>query len=128
MTDPELRVDPVALHAFAATSRSRADRFRDLALTFNEAEVSRGAFGIMPASYSLSAKYTEFFDSCLQGLRDAADVMDDISEGADDTATAYTGTDVANRDLFQPQPQGETYWAPGPSGTSGGSGNGGHTV
>lgn len=106
MGDPEeLLVEAAALDAFAATSRDRAERFRQLATAFQEGHVSRSAFGIMPASYGLSSAYAEQFESCLAGLSDGADVMDDIADGVRRAGQAYTATDVANLDLFAPQPE-----------------------
>ncbi|MCW3820232.1 type VII secretion target [Micromonospora sp. DR5-3] len=104
MTSPSknLDVQPEALTAFAATSRERATRFRELRQKFHDGHVPRHAFGIMPASFSLAAAYAEQFEACLQGLEDGAEVMADIAEGMSDTADAYTGTDVATTDLFAP--------------------------
>ncbi|WP_229398774.1 type VII secretion target [Micromonospora okii] len=104
MTSPNgnLDVQPEALSAFAAASRDRADRFRQLRQAFGDGHVPRHAFGVMPASFSLAAAYAEQFEACLAGLADGAEVMADIAEGLEDTAGAYTGSDVANRDLFVP--------------------------
>lgn len=118
----DLDVQPEALTAFAAASRDRADRFRELRQVFHDGHVPRHAFGIMPASFGLAAAYAEQFEACLQGLADGAEVMADIAEGLTDMADAYTGTDVANVDLFVPgrQPAPEVL-APGrrPTGTTG---------
>lgn len=104
MTSPsrDLDVQPEALTAFAAASRDRAASFRDLRQRCHDGHVPRHAFGVMPASFGLAAAYAEQFESCLQGLADAAEVMADIAEGLTDMADAYTGTDVANTDLFAP--------------------------
>lgn len=104
MTSPgrNLDVQPEALTAFAAASRDRAARFRELYRVFNDGHVPRHAFGVMPASFSLAAAYAEQFEACLTGLAEGAEVMADIAEGIDDTADAYTGTDVGNTDLFAP--------------------------
>ncbi len=104
MTSPSknLDVQPEALTAFAAASRDRATRFRELHRVFNDGHVPRHAFGIMPASFSLAAAYAEQFEACLTGLAEGAEVMADIAEGISDTADAYTGTDVGTTDLFVP--------------------------
>ncbi|RKF27853.1 type VII secretion target [Micromonospora globbae] len=104
MTSPSrnLDVQPEALTAFAAASRDRATRFRELRRVFHDGHVPRHAFGIMPASFSLAAAYAEQFEACLQGLEEGAEMMDDIADGLTDTADAYTGTDVANNDMFTP--------------------------
>ncbi|MET7671530.1 WXG100 family type VII secretion target [Micromonospora luteifusca] len=111
----ELEVQPEALKAFAKASTDRAARFRELHGSFGEGHVPRHAFGVMPASFSLAASYAEQFEACLQGLADGAEVMADIAEGLDDTADAYTGTDVANTDMFVPgRPAAPDVIAPGP--------------
>ncbi|MEH1167796.1 type VII secretion target [Micromonospora sp. CPCC 205539] len=123
----ELDVQPEALTAFAAASNDRAARFRELHRSFADGHVPRHAFGVMPASFSLAASYAEQFEACLQGLADGAEVMADIAEGLTDTAAAYTGTDVANTDLFAPgRPPAPDVIAPGPlsPGTGGPSGQG----
>ncbi|WBB73341.1 type VII secretion target [Micromonospora sp. WMMD1128] len=104
MTSPsrDLDVQPEALTAFAAASRDRATRFRELHRGFRDGHVSRHSFGVMPASFSLAAAYAEQFEACLQGLEEGAEVMADIAEGLTDTADAYTGTDVATTDMFTP--------------------------
>ncbi|SCL38566.1 type VII secretion target [Micromonospora aurantiaca (nom. illeg.)] len=104
MTSPSrnLDVQPEALRAFAAASRDRAGRFRELERAFRDGHVARHSFGVMPASFSLAAAYEQQFEACLEGLADGAEVMADIAEGLDDTAEAYTGTDVANTDMFKP--------------------------
>ena len=123
----ETEVDPEALKAFASASTDRAARFRELHRSFGDGHVPRHAFGVMPASFSLSAMYAEQFEACLQGLADGAEVMADIAEGLTDTADAYTGSDVANTDLFVPGRPAEPDvlapgpWSPGPS-TPGGAG------
>lgn len=117
MTGParELDVQPEALTAFAAASRDRADRFRELHRAFGDGHVPRHAFGVLPASFSLAAAYAEQFEACLQGLADGAELMADIAEGLTDTAAAYTGADVANTDLFVPgRPAAPDVVAPGP--------------
>ena len=104
MTSPSrnLEVQPEALTAFAAASRDRAGQFRELHRLFRDGHVARHAFGVMPASFSLAAAYEQQFEACLEGLEDGADVMATIAEGLRDTAEAYTGTDVANTDMFTP--------------------------
>lgn len=104
MTSPSrnLEVQPEALTAFAAASRDRATRFRELHRVFRDGHVARHSFGVMPASFSLAAAYAEQFEACLQGLEEGAEVMVDIAEGMTDTADAYTGTDVATTDMFTP--------------------------
>ncbi|MET7960241.1 type VII secretion target [Micromonospora zamorensis] len=111
----ELEVQPEALTAFAKASTDRAGRFRELHRSFGDGHVPRHAFGVMPASFSLAAAYAEQFEACLQGLAEGAEVMADIAEGLDDTAAAYTGTDVANTDMFVPgRPPAPDVIAPGP--------------
>ncbi|SBT50744.1 type VII secretion target [Micromonospora auratinigra] len=104
MTSPSrnLEVQPEALAAFAAASRDRATRFQELRRLFQDGHVPRHAFGVMPASFSLSAAYQEQFEACLTGLAEGAEVMADIAEGMRDTADAYTGTDLDNNDMFAP--------------------------
>ncbi|MCX5119340.1 type VII secretion target [Micromonospora sp. NBC_00362] len=111
----ELEVQPEALTAFAAGSKDRAARFRELHRAFGDGHVPRHAFGVMPASFNLAATYAEQFEACLQGLADGAEMMADIAEGLTDTAAAYTGTDAANTDLFVPgRPPAPDVIAPGP--------------
>lgn len=111
----ELEVQPEALAAFAKASTDRAGRFRELHRSFGDGHVPRHAFGVMPASFGLAAAYAEQFEACLQGLADGAEVMADIAEGLRDTADAYTGTDVANTDMFVPgRPAAPDVIAPGP--------------
>jgi hypothetical protein len=112
-------VDPEALVAFAKASRGRAERFRTLHGSFHDGHVPRHAFGVMPASFSLAAAYAEQFEACLQGLADAAELMDDVAEGVTYMAENYTATDVATADLFSPGPDA---LAPGP-GIGPGAGN-----
>ncbi|MGC4804873.1 WXG100 family type VII secretion target [Micromonospora sp. DT233] len=114
MTSPNanLDVEPEALSAFAGASRGRAEQFRQLRQSFSDGHVPRHSFGVMPASFSLAAAYAEQFEACLAGLADGAELMADIAEGLDDTAGAYTGSDVANRALFVP---GGGASAPGPT-------------
>lgn len=116
MSSPsELEVQPEALMTFAKASTDRAARFRELHRVFGDGHVPRHAFGVMPASFSLAATYAEQFEACLQGLADGAEVMADIAEGLKDTADAYTGTDVANTDMFVPgRPAAPDVIAPGP--------------
>ncbi len=104
MTSPSknLDVQPEALTVFAAASRDRVARFRELHQIFNDGHVARHAFGIMPASFSLADAYKEQFEACLTGLAEGAEVMADIAEGISDTADAYTGTDVGTTELFTP--------------------------
>lgn len=97
-----LDVEPEALEAFAKASEGRAERFGELQAAFLDARVARHAFGVMPASFSLAATYEEYFEACLEGLREGVAVMAAIAEGIAEEAAAYRGTDVANTDLFVP--------------------------
>ncbi|MGC4895562.1 type VII secretion target [Micromonospora sp. DT31] len=102
MTSPSrnLDVQPEALRAFAAASRARAGRFRELHRLFSDGHVARHSFGVMPASFSLAATYAEQFEECLQGLLDGTEMMLTIAEGISDTADAYDGTDGVNTGMF----------------------------
>ncbi|MFC0097556.1 type VII secretion target [Micromonospora marina] len=102
MTSPSRNLDaqPEALRAFAAASRDRSSRFRELERAFRDGHVARHSFGVMPASFSLAAAYEQQFEACLQGLADGAETMLTIATGLTETAAAYDDTDAANDTMF----------------------------
>ncbi|GIJ49465.1 hypothetical protein Val02_63510 [Virgisporangium aliadipatigenens] len=103
MTSPDSYIDPAQLAAFADKTRALAATFDRLSSDKARLDVSRWAFGRLPASNEFWDLYQEIADALLAGLEDGFTAFEDIADGVTDESAAYEGTDLANRDLFRPE-------------------------
>lgn len=100
---PESYIDPTEMSIFVNKANGVAIRFENLHDAGGGTDVSRRAFGILPASYRLWDIYQQVSEACNAGLLDAFTAFQEIGIAVSDQRDAYEATEMANRDLYIPK-------------------------
>lgn len=102
MTSSGSKVDTEALYRFCERAQASASAVDRLIERLSKVHVGSLAFGQFPAGRQLHHAYDALVDDCKQGLNDTSGAFSDVSDGVRLSADQYDATEVANRDLFNP--------------------------
>jgi uncharacterized protein YukE len=89
------QIEPTALRSFAQAAQEQGRQLEQIHQTLASVQIDGDAFGLLPASKDLHGAYTAHAQAEVENTTEAAELLQEIGSGLDQTAGNYEQNEQA---------------------------------